>query len=723
MANRILRGAACFCGIAWVTSVALAEPFEISCEAMPRILLESGLRPFVEKAATDVADDLERMFGTRPDVQVGLPSAEIENAIVLTKQGDGFEMYGLRSESRNRLRITGSDDRGVMFGLYRFASDFLNVDPFWWFARGADGSSPSHARRERMYWPNISLVQGEPSFRYRAWFVNDEDFLNGFLPEENGRREIDYQRYSVCFGETIADRLYEAAARAGFNTMICASYVDILNPDERRLLDIASRRGFYLTMHHQEPVGAAALMLDVHFPEMRGTTYASHPGLWRKAWRRYVTEWSKYPDVIFQVGLRGRKDKPFWLLDKHSFHEKGAVTREETLRRAALISSAMREQYEMIREIGGVDRPQVATQLWAEGADFYRQGLLEVPEGTIVIFSDNSPGLKFQPDLGGIDRLPAGGHYGIYYHLAIVEGNHRCEIVPPKRTHEILLDAHRKGAEDLLLVNVSNVRPFLYTIAGTCEMARDLRVFDAETFSRRWCAERFGDGAEIAKRAIDLYFAGLEVEFSRDAVSAYGSPRGRAVLPLFNDGVVYRELSTLLRRQERCSNAVREDVGDPSSPYEADPDELAPVSEDQNSQVSQDMRPFFRQRTRLGPRAAAQVAGLARCIDACELAGRRMTETEREIFFQRVVYQASFLSLACASLSEVSLGTDAGRLGAQDACRRHLSSALKSSCEREVLDKRYASGVWQRWYDRDLIYPYSNLSALIRKRLDETNQR
>ena len=61
-------------------------------------------------------------------------------------------------------------------------------------------------------------------------------------------------------------------------------------------------------MHHQEPVGAGALQLDLHFPEIKGTTYASHPDQWRKAWKRYVGEWAKFPDVVWQIGLRGRRD-------------------------------------------------------------------------------------------------------------------------------------------------------------------------------------------------------------------------------------------------------------------------------------------------------------------------------------------------------------------------------------------------------------------------------
>ena len=230
------------------TMAGAADSFAIRADSIPDLILQDSFRPFVKKAAEDIAGDLERIFGKRPTIRVGAVRP-VANAIVLARAGDGWENYVLETLPDNVLRITGSDDRGVMFGLYRFASDCLGVDPFYHWS----GLEPE--RCESKTWDDISIRQGDPSFKFRAWFINDEDFLNGFRPEENGTRKIDYPRYHTCFGVSLADMIYETAVRAGFNTMICASYVDILNPDEKRLVDVASSRGLYVTMHHQEPVG------------------------------------------------------------------------------------------------------------------------------------------------------------------------------------------------------------------------------------------------------------------------------------------------------------------------------------------------------------------------------------------------------------------------------------------------------------------------------------
>ena len=143
-------------------AAAAAMPFRIASDAMPSICLQGGMRPFVTRAATDLADDLERIFGTRPQVVTNAGASA--NAIVLRKAGSGFERYSLASGPENTLVVSGSDDRGVMFGVYRFCADFLGVDPFYFWS----GLEPE--RRTERAWPEgIELVQGEPAFKYRGW--------------------------------------------------------------------------------------------------------------------------------------------------------------------------------------------------------------------------------------------------------------------------------------------------------------------------------------------------------------------------------------------------------------------------------------------------------------------------------------------------------------------------------------------------------------------------
>ncbi len=706
--NRVV----CALGIISLLACEAAEPFSVSSQRMPSIVVEESMRSFVLRAAHDVASDMERIFGARPEVLSGGEAAA--NAIVVSKTaGDssgapvGWENYAVESERGNVLRITGSDDRGAMFGLYRFASECLGVDPFYHWS----GREPEKA--ESRTWDGISIRQGDPSFRFRAWFINDEDFINGFRPEENGKREINYPRYDVCFGPSLADEIYETAVRAGFNTVICASYVDILNPDEKRLVDIASSRGLYITTHHQEPVGAGALQIDLHFPEAKGTTYASNPDVWRKAWKRYVEEWAKVPDVIWQIGLRGRRDLPFWV-DPSKWCSPD-VSEEEDRRRAGMISSAMAEQLAMIESALGHRPEHFATQLWMEGAEYFRRGLLLIPDGAIVIFSDNCPGFKFQSDIGKVESLDPSRPYGLYYHLALVRGNHRCELVPPLRTHQVLGDAWKKGARELVLFNVSNIRPFLYTIEAAGEMSRDINGFDAGRFRDEWAAERFEGAVSAVARGIDLFFAAYETVPSRDALSSYGSPRQRAPLAILNDGIICSDMRRMLRR---LSSRRRSNPSEVVSQYVCDPDELEGIPADLHRRVNQDMYPTFRDPARAGLRARTQSASFARCVEQLHRASSLLGERQRRQLFERFGYQAEFMRLSSDAYAEVACAVEAIDMDDAAACRAHVERALALAEERDALERRYDSGRWERWHDRDIIYPYSAQSQELRKILE-----
>ena len=48
-----------------------AAPFRIGREAMPKIVVGDAMRPFVMRAAQDVAGDIEKIFGARPEIARG----------------------------------------------------------------------------------------------------------------------------------------------------------------------------------------------------------------------------------------------------------------------------------------------------------------------------------------------------------------------------------------------------------------------------------------------------------------------------------------------------------------------------------------------------------------------------------------------------------------------------------------------------------------------------
>ena len=657
----------------------LLAAFCISTNHVPTIVVTPGLKTHVRRAAEDLAGDIEKMFGERPVISAETPASD---AIVLVKDGTGWENYALESGPANVLRITGSDDRGVMFGIYRFCADYLGVDPFYAW----NGRTPERCSEKK--WETISLRQGDPSFRFRGLFINDEDSLNGLRPETAGRRPIDYERYQVVFGPDIEEMICETAVRAGFNTMIPASYIDILNPDERKLVDVAVSRGLFLTMHHQEPCGVSGWIAKRTWKErgMKPVTYAENPEFFRELWRKYAEAWAKVPDVIWQIGLRGVGDRPYWVkADWHSAEgwKSSEVSEEVERERAGYISSAMHDQVDIITKALGHRPAHFATQLWLEGAQFFRKGYLKVPEGTCIIYSDNSPGLKFGPDVGRQKTLKAPA--GAYYHLAVVHGNHYTQLVPPARTHEIFSYMYDKGAREVVIVNVSNVRPFGYTVTAAGEILRNVKSFSAADYSRRWAAARVGEErADGLVRAIDDYFGAYELCDSRDDSSSYGAKTPRARLALFNDGVLYARTEDILWELEGKPALVPSDI--PTD----DPDALTDDAKDAWHGTTKDMEPYLKSRKRSAERAARQAESFAAVSE-------RLKPYGTEFY-----HQARFLTLASRLYAAAAAGD--------------FATALSAARARDALDAEMCQGeAWRRWYDRHIIYPYRTLAPRLER--------
>ena len=123
-------------------------------------------------------------------------------------------------------------------------------------------------------------------------------------------------------------------------------------------------------MHHVEPMGVSAFTF-FNYWEKRGqkplfSFYSSRDKL-IEVWKHYAEEWARYPNVIWQVGLRGIADRPMWLADPN--------IPQSNSDRGALISEAIQLQLNIIKGVDKRPKPLISTTLWAEGSQFFRQGI------------------------------------------------------------------------------------------------------------------------------------------------------------------------------------------------------------------------------------------------------------------------------------------------------------------------------------------------------------
>jgi hypothetical protein len=164
---------------------------------------------------------------------------------------------------------------------------------------------------------------------------------------------------------------------------------------------------------------------------------------------------------------------------------------------------------EIIREIQP-DAPIIAN-MWDEGADLYRQGIIQLPKGVVLVWPDDGTGLIR-------DKNEVGPRQGIYYHTAMFMWwfNQLTEMVPPSRIFQELGRFAQVGATEYFLVNVSDLRPVPLSTECAMRLAWDVRSHmersdqdNQSAYLLAWCQRQFGGVA--GPRVAALYREYFEI--------------------------------------------------------------------------------------------------------------------------------------------------------------------------------------------------------------------
>lgn len=399
--------------------------------------------PPVQLAAADLAADCERVLGTAAQRVRAGETADV--VLELQPSLTGPEAWRIEVSAAG-IRISGSDPLGLVYGIYAFSERCLGVDPLWFWK----GMPPE--KRARLELAPQTLASTPAKFRYRGWFINDEDLLTEFGTSA-GPRHIDYPFYARVIDLAMAERIYEALLRLGGNLIIPASFVDVMNPPEAELVRRAVARGLYVTQHHVEPMGVSHFGFENYW-KARGAKkefrYATEPDAVRAVWRDYAAKWRELArdQVVWQLGMRGRGDRPIWANDK-------AITPETA---GDFISRAIADQWEIVRMVDPRSQPPATTTLWAEGSELMAAGKLKLPAGITVVFADLGASQELQRDFHECPRLPQ-YRFGVYYHVAFWRrGPHLVQGVAPERIVGTFRQMEARRDNQYALVNVSNIR-------------------------------------------------------------------------------------------------------------------------------------------------------------------------------------------------------------------------------------------------------------------------
>ncbi len=464
-----------------------ASQESISLDSTLTILLGPQEPLAVEEAAKDLQSDFGKVLGKKPRIVRRFEDAApvtILIGVAPTLPGDlrpagltepeSFSLSVVRGKATQPARIVllaGADVRGTIYAIYQFSENFLGVDPLYYW------TDHEPLRRSQIELP-ASLNQQFPSplYKYRGFFINDEDLLTGWAPGE----AKDHTGISL----DVWNKIFETILRLKGNMVAPGTWIF---PDESQI-KLAGKRGLILTQHHAIPLG-----LNVaRWPKDVPYSYTSHPEILERAWKDAVSEYPADQEVLWTVGLRGLSDASYAAFDPSVRGNDKAL--------GELITKAIADQIQIVRSV----RPDAKfiTSLWQEGARLVQQGYLKIPPEVATVWADT--GYGYLQDKG----LVTAGQ-GAYYHVAMMNGraNQLSEMVPVERIDSEFARYIKAGATHYMLLNTSDIRPVSMTTKAVMDIVwKGLphdSASDGRRFYRQWASDEFGPKA--AATVADIY--------------------------------------------------------------------------------------------------------------------------------------------------------------------------------------------------------------------------
>lgn len=470
------------------------------------IVVAAGDLPGVRRVAGDLAADVERVTGVRPAVTDVVPAhgpvvlvgtlghSPLVDALVASGRLDVDGVAGKWETSLSqvvdgRLVLTGSDQRGVIYGVYEI-SRRIGVSPWYWWADVPPSRSPE------LHLPGERFSLGTPHVKYRGFFINDENpALGTWAPAYFGPGKA--PGFPGGFNHLFFAKVFETMLRLRANYLWPAVWGRAFAEDDPLNHATAKEYGVVMGTSHEAPM-------------MRG-----------------IEEWNRHavPAVRDAAGnITTPGHDPYGGTGEWSFRRNGEAIKAywtDGIRRMAredfegVVTLGMRgngdvslpdgDGIELMREIIAAERdilarelstdvPQVWT-LYKEVLRYWAQGL-RPPDDVIVVFTDDNWGnIRKHPDLS---LPPHPGGYGLYYHFDYVGGGRNYKWVDTAliaNTWEQLHQAASYGNDRLWVANVGDMKGNELPLQFFLDYAWDPSAWPVErlsTWEREFAAANFG---------------------------------------------------------------------------------------------------------------------------------------------------------------------------------------------------------------------------------------
>ena len=434
--------------------------------------------PLVKQMAQVLADDIERVTGTRPPIgtrKVGTPSVYLGTVKQTGRHRElrnTWERYAIDTSGGN-LYITGSDARGLAYGTLH-VSEAIGVNPWYWFA-----DVPIDKTNSSVFHYAENCVSPSPSVKYRGIFINDEDWGLKTWAAQNFEKELG------DIGPKTYDRVCELILRLKGNMLAPAMHsctgAFYSHPESQLMAD---KWGIMITTSHCEPLLFNNAAPSEWNKDRDGEwNYETNSATILKKLDDRIRETAAF-DNIYTMGMRGLHDEAM----------KGSTDPTDRARTLEKVFANQREILEKYKGRKATKLPQIFVP-YKETLDIYDAGL-RVPDDITLVWPDDNYG--YMKRVSNAAEQRRSGHSGVYYHISYLGTPHDnlwIATTAPMLMYEELLKAYSAGADRYWLLNVGDIKPMEIEMQMFFDMAYDFQSFgydNANTCQAQWLAKLFG---------------------------------------------------------------------------------------------------------------------------------------------------------------------------------------------------------------------------------------
>ena len=424
----------------------------------------------VLRAANDLCNDLSKVCGATCTIAAQTDNTDI--SVDIDPKMKAREKYIIQIDGKT-MRITGSDKRGAIYGIYELSRQ-AGVSPWYWWA---DVPVEQHSK---IWLKPGTYTDGEPAVRYRGIFLNDEaPCLTTWVKNTFGTQYGGHEFYA---------KVFELLLRLKGNFMWPAMWGWAFYADDPLNSSTADEMGIIIGTSHHEPMARNHQEWARHRKDYGQWNYRTNKEVLDKFFREGIERMKGTEDVV-TIGMRGDGDEAM---------SKDADTK--------LLLDIVRQQRKIISDV--TKRPAKETpQVWAlykEVLDYYDQGMRVPDDVTMLLCDDNWGNVRRVPNAK--ERRHPGG-WGLYYHVDYVGAPRNSKwlnVTPIQNMWEQLSLAYENGIDRMWILNVGDLKPMEYPIQLFLDMAwKGGETIPDHTLS--FCRQQFGESqAPEAARLLDL---------------------------------------------------------------------------------------------------------------------------------------------------------------------------------------------------------------------------